>query len=340
MSVEHAVTVAAARGLPGASAVEATLATADDVDRFVGEVRAHGLQGQAIEACTAGKLTGPGLHDKLLDALHGALLSCLVAEAAAVNAVDVLTEHGIDMLVLKGVATAHLDYPAPELRLFGDADVLIRPGDHGKALEVLAAEGYRRVSPPVHQWWERRFGRTVTHIAPNGAELDMHLRIAGGSFGFTINHEDIWERAGEGFVLAGRQMRALAGPHRLFHACCHTVLGDNSGLRSQRDVAQLLLDSEVDWDETVEIAEASGCSTVVAAAIRRTWRNLTLNSHPASVWANGHVDNAEQLAAIEAYELTFATDWAPEGLTSLSALSPMDKVLYLAVFAGDVVPER
>jgi len=161
----------------------------------------------------------------------------------------------------------------------------------------------------------------------------MHLRIAGGSFGFTINHEDIWERAGAGFVLAGRQMRALAGPDRLFHACCHTVLGDNSGLRSQRDVAQLLLNSQVDWEETVEIAEACGCSTVVAAAIRRTWRNLALTDHPASVWAYGHVDDAEQLAAVKAYELTFATDWAPEGLTSLSALSPMDKVLYLTGLA-------
>ena len=80
-------------------------------------------------------------------------------------------------------------------------------------------------------------------------------------------------------------MRALAGPDRLFHACCHTVLGDNTGLRSQRDVAQLLLISQVDWDETIETADAAGCSTVVAEAVRRTWQNLALTNHPASVWA-------------------------------------------------------
>ena len=49
------------------------------------------------------------------------------------RALEVLAAAGIPSRVLKGVALAHTAYPQPELRVFGDVDLLVpsarrRPG--------------------------------------------------------------------------------------------------------------------------------------------------------------------------------------------------------------------
>ena len=48
-----------------------------------------------------------------------------------------LNAAGIEFRVLKGCATAHLDYPDPSLRLTSDVDLLVRQGQLGAATEVL-----------------------------------------------------------------------------------------------------------------------------------------------------------------------------------------------------------
>lgn len=76
--------------------------------------------------------------------------------------------------------------------MFGDADILIARGDHRRAIAALGAAGFTRFMPPVHLWWERRFGKTAHLRAPSGGELDLHFMIAPGYFGERIDHDRIW----------------------------------------------------------------------------------------------------------------------------------------------------
>jgi hypothetical protein len=54
-----------------------------------------------------------------------------------------LDDAGIETRVLKGLATAELDYPNQQLRHTGDVDLAIRPDDLDEALPIPTANGHR-----------------------------------------------------------------------------------------------------------------------------------------------------------------------------------------------------
>ncbi len=55
-------------------------------------------------------------------------------------------EEGIDLLVLKGMAMAHMVYPRPHLRPMSDIDLLVSETEAGRGQDLLARLGFRVVS--------------------------------------------------------------------------------------------------------------------------------------------------------------------------------------------------
>jgi hypothetical protein len=230
---------------------------------------------------------------------------------------------------------SHLDHDDPAERLFADADLLIRPADHARAIELLIGAGFGRSEPPVRGWWERRFGKAIVFYPVEGSELDLHLRITGGYFGQTIDHDSMWSRPGERFDLGGHAVVALDREDRLLHACCHCALGGGSGLRAVHDVAQLVLHAGADWQTVVDRARGHGADSVVAEAIGRAWSAFSLDpGHPAAEWARDHRPSTSQAAALDAYRRAIGSDgWLPEGRSVLGALGPVDRARFLAGLA-------
>ncbi len=288
-----------------------------------------GVVGLAVAACGSGTLILTETSgDPLLDRFHDALRRCLVADAVAVSAVTALTAAGVDHRVLKGVATARLDFPTPELRVFADADILVERQRLGEALHVLDAAGLRRVDAPVRGWWEQRFGRAVELRGAHDGELDLHLSLGSGFFATRCDEQTMWSAPPDTFTIGGVEMRALGGPYRLLHACLHAELGRNSGWRGVRDVAQMILGADVDLRTTVQIATESDADGVVAAAIRRTWTLLELSTeHPAAEWARAHVCPARQLAEIEAHR---SGGWRAQARGTWRALPWRDRGPFVA----------
>lgn len=56
--------------------------------------------------------------------------------------VQALEEAGIDHILMKGYVLRDL-YPVPELRTFGDVDIVIRPEDRSKSHELMLSRNYR-----------------------------------------------------------------------------------------------------------------------------------------------------------------------------------------------------
>ena len=98
-------------------------------------------------------------------------------------AVGTLAEHGVRTAVLKGGATAHLDYPDPSWREVGDIDLLIEPEDRDRAIGLLGAAGWQRgdTLPTGHEAYTH--GVTITR---DGLELDLHQRMAPRALGLRI----------------------------------------------------------------------------------------------------------------------------------------------------------
>ena len=332
--------VAVAHGLPGgeletaASGME--LALDDEVIALA--VR-HRVQGLLWTAINDGVVVG---SDSLVEAARtahaDAIGHCAVSRATAALAVGTLANAGIDVRVLKGIAIAELDHADPNERMFGDADLLVRRTDHGAALAALTSAGFVRAQPAVRGWWEQRFGKAIEFRAPTGGELDLHLVITGGYFGERIDHDELWAATSVAFLVDGVDGRGLDREGRLLNACCHAVLGGGSGLRALRDVAQLVLISGADWQTAVERARRDGCDLVIAGAVRSTWTSLGLDhQHPLLQWAADFVPDPAQERAFAGYTAARGEGWAPEGLSVLAALGPIDQAAFLAALA---VPSR
>jgi hypothetical protein len=297
------------------------------------EHRIPGLLAQAVAGCPLQTWRS----EDVVAAHLAALRTALVCEATAVLATCALTTAGISSRALKGVALAHLDYPDPSIRTFGDADILVPRDAFAAAAECLCREGITRAEPPVHPWWERRYGKAAVFCTPDQAEIDLHLTLTGGYFGLAIPSDDLFSVPGEPFELAGVMMTALPLGMRLMQAAYHTVLGGGSGLRAKRDVVQLAL-KDGSLDEARHWAQRWRGEAVLATAIVRSWDALYLpHDHPAVVWADGYRISPADQARIDGYTSHLHHGWAREGRDAAAALSWPNKIAYVA---GLAIPSR
>jgi Uncharacterised nucleotidyltransferase len=211
----------------------------------------------------------------------------IALEAALVGIAADLEQAGVRYRVLKGSAVAHLDYPDPGWREFGDIDLLIHPDHVELAIATLAEQGYARRFPEPRTGFDRRFTKSVSVADSNGQQLDLHRTLAAGGFGQRIIVDMLWSASPSEFLVAGRSLPALGPEERLLHACYHMVLGNAPPrLVPQRDLAQMLLTGNVAADQARLLAGAWQGEAVVAHAVTTAWQNLRLTGDvPLWAWA-------------------------------------------------------
>ncbi len=332
-SARAALIVAARRGLPGVPGAP-VVDLGDDGRAVVEAARFDGMAGFLATAIADGAVAADDeSRVAAVDAWRGALVGCVRVEVLLVRVAELLDGAGVRWRVTKGAAIAHLDYPDElSLRTFGDVDLVIHPADWSRALAALTSAGFSRPSPELRPGFDVRFGKGATLVDDDEMELDLHLRFAVGRFGVRAHTEELFGRA-DHLVLGGRRVLTLAGPDRLLHACHHLALGGFSGLRVARDVAQLLLVSDVDWERTVATADRWGVTAVVARGIVRAWDRLELGvAHPAVAWARGcHVGHGDA-RALQVFESE--RPFREQALTAIPALPVRRLPAYLLALAA------
>ena len=267
------------------------------------------------------------------DTWNAQLLASVVCEALAVRTAAILDSAGVRWRLTKGAALAHLDYPDPSLRPFGDVDVVIHPDDWATAMDALAKAGNHRPTRTLPGDYDRRFGKGATLKTPEGLELDAHVRFAVGRFGIRSRMVDLFA-SGDEITLAGRRIPTLDPPGRLLHACHHAALGGQRQLRAHRDVAQLILVSQADWQTTVEIARRWRVEAVVARAVTEAWLRLHLTEpHPAWQWAASYHEQRIDRWALDVFGQE--RPFREQALTTLTSLPMRDVPAYVAaVYSG------
>jgi hypothetical protein len=313
---------------------------------LLAEVRRQRLTGHLVQALVDGAFPADDVQVNEAAAVHArAMADALVLEDKLIAAVDQLAQRGVATRVLKGPAAAHLDYPDPALRSFGDIDLLVRSADFDAAVAALAANGYRRRFPEPRPGFDRRFGKGATLWNSAGREVDLHRTLAFGPFGLRIRLDDLWA-PGVAFTVGGRELTALPAELRLLHACYHTALGDHPPrLVPQRDIAQLLLAGRgedlnsglnrgLDVDAVRRLAAAWRGEAVVAQAIRTTWDSLQIADVVAlSAWAARYQPDARELRDLLLYTSERAS-YAGKSLGALRAVPGLRaKLQYLRALA-------
>lgn len=193
---------------------------------------------------------------------------CLRLEARLAWLSDELAALGIDLRVLKGPASAHLDHLRPELRQFGDLDVLVRAADMPRVFELLEQHGYVRRYPEPRRGFDQRFTKSVSFRGD--VEIDVHRTLAEGPVGHGIRVDDLWERAST-FHVAGVELRALAPAPRFVHACLHAHLAPPPArLSTVSDIARGLVGSSTQLDEVIDLARRWHVGAAVERAVLAT----------------------------------------------------------------------
>lgn len=258
-----------------------------------------------------------------------AMRLCVLLERALLDTTAGLERAGVRFRVLKGPAVAHLDYPNPALRAFGDVDLLVAAADYDRAIDHLQASGARRRYTEVRPGFDRRWGKGACLVAADGTELDIHRTFVAGPFGLTVDLDELFAHT-EPVTIGGRTIPALDRTGRFLHACFHASLGDRSArLVALRDVAQLILNSDLDCDEVLARAVHWRADAVVARAVRLTWSRLRLAPVPWSQWAVAQRADRFQSRALRAYTApsrSYATQ-VVAGVAAIPSLS--EKVAYV-----------
>ena len=185
-----------------------------------------------------------------------------------------LRARGIRVVVLKGGATSHVDYPDPSLREFSDIDLLVDPGDREAAIAIVEESGWRRgyALPRGHD----EFTHAVTYVRDQ-MELDLHQRLGHRALGLLVPPAEVLVRAVP-FEVAGIEVWALDTTDRLIHACLHSVSARPADRRLSSVVDVLLLaDRHAHLaDEVVERAEHWRVRSLVEHAVRDAFATAQL----------------------------------------------------------------
>lgn len=307
----------------------------DDARRALQLARSDRLSGLLAQAIDAGTLeTDADTHRAIVRTWHEQLRAGVVLEALIVRASRLLTESGVDHRLTKGAAVAHLDYDDPSSRPFGDVDLVVHPDHWNRALAVLTESGYRRQAAPLPGNYDERYGKGATLTSPERLELDLHRRFAIGRFGVTSQVANVFEHT-DVVELGGVKVPVLAAPDRLLHACYHAVLGGRPRLRAFRDIAQLLLVTETEWESTFERAGSWRADAVAATGIVETWRRLGLaTEHPALAHARSIDVSRRDSWAIR--QFAEPTSFRRQALTTIMGLPPGRIPDYLATMTKAV----
>ena len=212
---------------------------------------------------------------------HAAMCRCVQLEHHSIVLAGLLGDHGIQSVLLKGGATAHLAYPDPSWREFSDIDLLVRPGDLARAIELIESASWLQGYPlPLGH---ERFTHAVTFIQ-DSMELDLHQRIAHRALGRLLPTEDLMARAVQ-FNVAGTALGALDDVDRFIHSAVHAVASGRSGQRPS-SLADILMVAErrPELAEAVlDRAESERVRSLVERGIRDAYSAAQLS--PPDAWS-------------------------------------------------------
>lgn len=253
---------------------------------LVQAAREHRCLGLVIDAMDRGVLrASPAVRTQGLD-LHAIdMHRCLVAEATLNDLGAQFAEAGVEPIVLKGVALAHLAYPDPAWRAFQDVDLLIPTEQIDAATDALVRAGLRRDLCERRRGWDRRFAKDITFDHPSGVEIDLHRTLAPGAFGFWID-EALLVGNPAMFTLGSQSHRALGPEARVLHAVYSlTVAEQTPRLCHALDLALTLRSSDRDQFLGLAMSSRAGLLVEEALALLRRW--LGPASVPSGWWPPG-----------------------------------------------------
>ena len=193
-----------------------------------------------------------------------------------------LGESGISWVAMKGPTLAEPVHGRPELRTYGDLDVLVAPRQLGAAVRSLETANARMLDQNWTLIREERKGEVHFRL-PSGTVLDLHwhfLNSAEHRAEFRIDTATVLSRA-QRVSIGGRETPTLGAADTIVYVALHALLSGADRLIWLKDVERLLAAEQVPLEAISATASHWGVVLPFAAMLGRTDATLGL---PPSVY--------------------------------------------------------
>jgi hypothetical protein len=191
----------------------------------------------------------------------------LLLLARTEHALDLLREAGVTPLALKGLDLLHRLYDRFDERTLDDVDLLVRPADLPRALEVLEGAGWR--SPPEPK--RTHYIRSSHHLplcspGPVTVDFELHWNLAQEDR-FGVDLEGIFERALP-LEVAGRPVLRMDDHDLVAHLLLHhfTHYFDHR-LKWLVDLQRICVLPGFAWSGAIERVRSWGATAASAASL-------------------------------------------------------------------------
>lgn len=286
----------AAHGLAG-SRIDHPAVQLDDLGWYdlVGDCAAADLVGLLVAAAGSGQLAVTSGQAEELAVLEAEVvgLSRLIERRAATMA-SLLAAAGIEHRLIDGPAR-RLAYGDTDLRPFRSARLLVPPSRYQDAVALLGPAPTTATGRPVRRCERLAVVSTLPAVGtgPRDARIesrdrDRRARTRGSPRAGDESAADLVARLGPAATvdLAGRPSSALPLEAQLVVVCTESSSAPVPSLVQLRDVAQIALAADLDSALARRLAEMTGVTEQLAAAVTLTWDLFELADKTAlSVWA-------------------------------------------------------
>jgi len=161
----------------------------------------------------------------------------------------------IPVILLKGACLAEAVYGNVALRPMVDVDLLVKPADLAKELDVLRTLGYAAEHPFEIESVRHLEPHMPQLCKPGGVTLELHWTIVfpGSYVHFDHDLDQLWSRANPA-TIGGVQSLMLSPTDLLLHLCLHASVKHRFGgvgLRGFWDMALVIrrYGQEIDWEQ-------------------------------------------------------------------------------------------
>lgn len=177
---------------------------------------------------------------------------------------------GIAWLVVKGPALARGYYRRPELRSYGDLDVLIRPQDFPGAVRRLESAGYAVLD---RNWLalRKRMSGELHVLSPRGVLVDLHWDLTNDAAtrkSYAMSADSFFERA-ERLSIADVEVRVLDPLDTVVHTAVHAARSGGDRLIWLKDLEQLVLSQRFSWPELAARSAEHHAELAVSVMLHR-----------------------------------------------------------------------
>ena len=202
-------------------------------------------------------------------------MEMLQLEQLLYETMDLLAQHEIEAVLLKGAGLAYTAYSSFADRPMGDLDVLVRPQDAGRAWTLLQERGWT----PRRKDGDPAGYAAHHHLAPLCREserfrLEIHTEVLPGEHPFRFSTDALWLGA-QSITVNGRVMTVPNPLHQLWHACVHFAWSHGmqwGAWRTLRDSAAIIQRGKFDWTDFVGLARETRAATCCFWTLRLTQR--------------------------------------------------------------------